>query len=371
MLDNWSVQPELECAQMDCPYQRLPATSWWGKAVSNRDRDEISPHLDAPFKISREDWVASGGSCFAQHISQALQERGYRYFVSEPAPDFLSPEAAMRFNYNIFSARYGNIYTTLQLLQLVQRAFGILVPRDQFWSNAEGRVFDLLRPRITPNGFASLEEAIADEKQHLTAVRSVFTKADVFVFTLGLTESWISAQDGVAYPTCPGCGSAGKFDPEKYQFKNLSVVETAEYLNEAIGLMKRENPALRVILTVSPVPLAATMEPRHVLQASTYSKSVLRVAAENVVRQHDCVHYFASYEIIAATRNSNEYFESDGRTISAKGVARAMQAFFDHFAAEPGSLAAPDVDRRIAGGAQSGIVCDEEDFFRSLAKTVS
>jgi GSCFA family len=355
---------------MDCPYQTLPATSWWRTAISNLVAEEISPHLASDFRIEREHWVASGGSCFAQHITTALQDRGYRYLISEPAPDFLSSEAAKRFNYNVFSARYGNIYTTLQLLQLVQRAFGSLTPSDQYWTNSGGRIFDLLRPRITPNGFASLEEAIADGKQHLAAVRSLFMKTDVFVFTLGLTETWISSKDGVAYPTCPGCGSAGDFDPNKYQFKNLSVAETVASLNEAIGLMKKVNPALQIILTVSPVPLIATMEPRHVLQATTYSKSVLRVAAEEAVRQHDSVHYFASYEIITATRNSEKYFEDDGRTISPVGVAHAMEAFFDHFTAKGVPLPQPKNDPEMPSHQQPEVICDEEDFFRSLAKAL-
>jgi hypothetical protein len=356
---------------MDCPYQTLPGTSWWRTAISNLDAaEEISPHLASDFRINREHWVASGGSCFAQHITKALQDRGYRYLVSEAAPDFLSSEAAKRFNYNVFSARYGNIYTTLQLLQLIQRAFGSLTPSDQYWINSDGRVFDLLRPRIAPNGFASLEEAKADGKQHLAAVRSLFMKTDVFIFTLGLTETWVSSQDSVAYPTCPGCGSAGDFDPGKYQFKNLSVAETTASLNEAIGLMKEVNPALQIVLTVSPVPLIATMEPRHVLQATTYSKSVLRVAAEEAVRQHDNVHYFASYEIITATKNSEKYFEDDRRNVSAAGVARAMEAFFDHFTAKGTPLQQTKTDFVIPTRQPSEVFCDEEDFFRSLAKTL-
>ena len=56
--------------------------------------------------------------------------------------------------------------------------------------------------------------------------------------------------------------------------------------------LKRLNPGVRVLLTVSPVPLIATYEPRHVLVSTTYSKSVLRVAAEQVMRRHDWVDFY-------------------------------------------------------------------------------
>ena len=43
------------------------------------------------------------------------------------------------------------------------------------------------------------------------------------------------------------------------------------------------NPKARLVLTVSPVPLAATASGSHVLPATIYSKSVLRAAAQESV----------------------------------------------------------------------------------------
>jgi hypothetical protein len=359
---------------MECPYRELPASSWWDQAVAGRGAAEIDPHLPTSLRIDREMRVVSAGSCFAQHISKALVKRGYNYLVTESAPGYLTTAQASAYGYGIFTARYGNIYTPLQLLQLVQRAYGAFEPQDQFWVNADGRCFDLLRPRIMPNGFASLAEATADLRQHLSAVRHMFENADIFIFTLGLTEGWVSKLDGAAYPTCPGCGNAGEYDPAKYVFHNFSTSETCGHLSETIRLIRQANPAIEIILTVSPVPLIATMEARHVLQANTYSKSVLRVTAEEMVRNFGGVHYFGSYEIITATRNTHVYFGDDGRTISEHAVADAMAIFFRHFCGDvsgtgleidtvpPGDAARPTVN------AQSDTVCDEEAFYRAVAE---
>lgn len=355
---------------MHCPYHQLPPSSFWDRMVAGRGAEDIDPHLPAKLTMSRDARVGSAGSCFAQHISRALAERGYNYVIAEKAPDFLSPEAALQHGYGVFSARYGNVYTTLQFLQLIQRALGRFEPQDQFWTNDRGRCFDLLRPRIVPQGYASRAEAEADGRQHLAAVRRMLETTDVFVFTLGLTEVWLSRADGTAYPTCPGCGSAGSYDPERYEFHNLSAAETSAHLSSAIDLMRQANPAMQIVLTVSPVPLIATMEQRHVLQATTYSKSVLRVAAEEMVIRHPHVHYFASYEIITATRNTHRFIDADGRTITAAGVARAMDVFFTQFGdGETAYMRPAGVEHaeQTNGAAANAVVCDEEDFFRGLA----
>ncbi|CCD83620.1 conserved hypothetical protein; putative GSCFA domain containing protein [Bradyrhizobium sp. ORS 285] len=357
---------------MNCPYTTLPPSSFWRQAVAERSTPDLDPHLTAQLRFGPEQRIASAGSCFAQHISRALKERGYNYYVTEPAPPHLTPEQEERFGYGVFSARYGNIYSTLQLLQLLQRAFGGFRPADQFWTNPDGWVFDLLRPRITPRGYVSMVEAEADLERHLQAVRQLIETTDIFIFTLGLTESWVSKLDGTVYPTCPGCGSAGEYDDAKYAFHNLSVAETTGYLGEAINLMSAANPQLKIILTVSPVPLAATMEPRHVLQATTYSKSVLRVAAEEMVRRYDHVHYFASYEIITNAKNAGSYFAEDARTVTAEGVARAMAVFFAQFTKDGAGDAARssgdyDVKRPAAAAPVAQIICDENEFYRALA----
>src|ERR1700761_595271 len=100
---------------MNCPYHALPPSSFWRQAVTDLNAEDFDPHLDSNFMFGRDARVASAGSCFAQHISRALKERGYNYFVTESAPGYLTREQEDRFNYGVFSARYGNIYTTLQL----------------------------------------------------------------------------------------------------------------------------------------------------------------------------------------------------------------------------------------------------------------
>ena len=133
--------------------------------------------------------------------------------------------------------------------------------------------------------------------QHLEAVRAAIGVATVFVFTLGLTEAWESAADGAVFPACPGT-IAGTFSPVKHRFHNFGVEEVREDLRSSIALLRAHNPGVRVILTVSPVPLVATATDEHVLMATTYSKSVLRAAAGEVATREPSVTYFPAFEIV-------------------------------------------------------------------------
>jgi len=130
---------------------------------------------------------------------------------------------------------------------------------------------------------------------------------------------------------------------------------------------------VRVILTVSPVPLIATAEDKHVLVSNTYSKSALRVVADEVSRARDDVAYFPSYEIITGPPTASRYYAADLRSVLDVGVAHVMSIFSKHFLnqdAVPHKKPASEPPRAVAAErlrlaalefeAVSNVVCDEE-----------
>jgi hypothetical protein len=349
------------------PYSDLPDTSFWKQSISMVAAADIDPVLTPAWQIGRKDRVATAGSCFAQHISKRLRGAGFRYMVAETGPaDAASGEQRGFYD---FSARYGNIYTARQLLQLFDRAHGFYRPIDRVWPRHGGGFCDPFRPRIEPDGFASEADVEADCRTHLAAVRRMFRQLDVFVFTLGLTECWTSRLDGAVYPVAPGV-VGGVFDPERHAFANFSVREVVADLEAFIARLRLVNPRARMLLTVSPVPLVATAADRHVLASTTYSKSVLRVAAEEVSRSHGHVSYFPSYEIITGPQAVGAYFEADRRSVTAAGVDHVMRLFMAHMTAgaapEPAAKAARAAsDAALAElEALANAACDEEVLAR-------
>jgi GSCFA family len=270
--------------------------------------------------------IASAGSCFAQHIGHALKRRGFSYVDVEQAPAFLDKSRHLDYGYGMYSARFGNIYTSRQLLQLIQRATGEFFPSDRFWQKGAGYV-DPFRPQIEPEPLTSPDEVEELRRYHLKAVSALFEQSDVFVFTLGLTEAWISTIDGAAFPVAPGT-AGGQYNPTKYKFLNLTYSEVLDDMEVFIANVRSINSRMNFLLTVSPVPLVATASNDQVIVATVYSKSVLRAVAGFLAGKYDFVDYFPSYEIISSSAMRGIFFNPDMRTVSTYGVEHVMKQFF-------------------------------------------
>lgn len=311
---------------MVSPYENRPPRSFWRSVVASAP-DSPPEIFVKRFEISRNDKIAAAGSCFAQHILAALVKQNYNVIDVEPAPRGLLPEHARYFGYGVYSARYGNVYTARQMLQLAREAFGLFEPTDIVWEKG-GRFYDAMRPSVEPDGLASAEEVLIHRADHIRRVREMLTTASLLVFTLGLTEAWTHTASGTVYPTAPET-IAGHFDPTVHSFHNFSFDEVVTDLTALRDLLQAHNPDLRFLFTVSPVPLAATASDAHVLVATTYSKSVLRAAAGAMYDRFQDVDYFPSYEIISAPFLNRRNYEADLRSIRPKAVARVMRTFFD------------------------------------------
>jgi hypothetical protein len=239
------------------------------------------------------------------------------------------------------------------LLQLLKRSLGQFEPADSVWEKDGGYV-DALRPTIQPEPEESHEEVLRSRKFHLQAVERMFRLSDLFIFTMGLTETWVSNDDGTAYPVAPGV-AGGKYHSARYSFRNLTYPEVFADMEEFIRLARVVNPRLRLILTVSPVPLMATATTDNVVAASVYSKSVLRAVAGDLRNRYEYVDYFPSYEIIGSHVMRGQFFNPDGRTVSMYGVSHVMDQFFSEH--RPPEID-PKPDSAIAD--PDDVICDEE-----------
>lgn len=344
---------------MTSPYSGLPAHHFWRHAVERVNHHVMDAVVATRFRIEETDRIATAGSCFAQHIARHLQQLGNNYSVTETGAD-LDSEARAAGQYGLFSARYGNIYTAAQLWQLHQRAYGTFAPADVAWETADGRWIDPFRQTVEPQGFASIEALRADHNAHFAAVRTLFEQCDILIFTLGLTEGWRSRRDGAVYSSAPGV-VAGDYDPADHAFFNASLAETERDLAAFFSAVKERNPLVKVVLTVSPVALAATYEKRSALVSNSYSKAVLRVAADNLMRCFDWIDYFPSYKIILGNPARGIFYEDDDRQVRAIGVAHVMRLFTRHYITKaPGDkgVGTGNADLASATGAD-GIVCEE------------
>lgn len=303
---------------MSHPYSKLPDRAFWSRSMAkSEDNSALMLGLDDGFVIRPSDRLVSAGSCFAQHLARLLPTRGFNYWVTETGPSDRQ--------FGVYSARYGNVYTVRQLLQLFERAYGLLEPVDVAWHMGDCLI-DPFRPGVEPTGFADLQALLADRMTHLAAVRNMFEQCDVFVFTLGLTEAWIAEADGAVFPLAPGV--RGSPPPSQaYRHHNFTVQEMASDMQRFVANVRLINPGFRLVLSVSPVPMAATYEGRHVLVSNGYTKAALRVVADMATQGDAMASYFPSFEAVAGHQTCGRYYEADRRHITAEGVRMAADLF--------------------------------------------
>ena len=354
----------VEPVHKNSPYAGLPDYQFWRRAIERTPMMDVNPIVKVRFKLNHESKVATAGSCFAQHISRTLEKQGLSYYVAEHG-NHLSKEEATRRHYGVFSARYGNLYTARQLVQLFDRAYGRYTTVDTHWVRDDGRFVDPFRPQIEVDGFDSIEAIKQARDEHFASVREMFEQLDVFVFTLGLTEAWRNRHDGAVFPLAPGV-LAGDMTPEHYEFVNFNVHDIVTDLQAFIDRLLGVNANAKIILTVSPVPLIATYENQHVLVATTYSKSVLRAAAGEIALRNSMCDYFPSYEIITGGYSRGAYFETDLRSVKGEGVDHVMRLFLSNYvgdnptpkSAGTNDTSAGDIRKELA--ITNEIICDEE-----------
>lgn len=295
------------------PYSHQGDSSFWRTGVADIALgQELFSHLHQTNLDTKGPRISSIGSCFAQHVGKWLNAEGYSFNQSKLETTQVS------------SFAFGNLYTPKSLLQWLD-----ISEQEKTLKSAihceDNRYFDLLRPSFQPAGFKSQTELVAARLLAVGEMVCTITETDILIFTLGLTETWRD-KDGIYYPSCPGVIS-GKFEDSTYEFHNLSYEELSTDLKEIATKLKSINPAIQIILTVSPVPLTATMTDKHVMVANQHSKSLLRTVAGSLSDNHPEFSYFPSYELITVTNSGDFRFESNLRSVTPQAVNYVMQHF--------------------------------------------
>ncbi len=337
---------------MNNPYGNLPKNRFWNSGVVRSNPCFLEELFQPKWEINQGMKVATAGSCFAQHISARLIRAGFDVTDYEPAPAQIPEGQRREYGYSLYSCRYGNIYTSRQLLQLAREAFGLISfigqPETIVWKSS-GRYFDALRPSVEPSGYADGAAVMSSRCGHLLCVRRMFEEMDLLIFTLGLTEAWADDASGTVYPTAPGVICAP--DRLAVSFRNFCYREVYEDLDSLAQLVntRRETP-IRILLTVSPVPLTATASGQHILVANTYSKATLRSVAGDISQANAEFDYFPSFEIVTNPALRGAGYEDNLRTVRGDGVERVVRHFFAAY-----GICAKDVESNDDSGDQ----CEE------------
>ena len=316
---NANLKTTLDSARAyDTAGQPNPHAVWF--PMPDRPQNPRSVYDELPWSqhiplVDRTTKIGSAGSCFASEISFRFQREGYNYLIKEKNPDSAN-------GLDKASANWGIIFNVPSLRQLIERSFGVRSEPSIVWEQqtARGSVYrDPWREQVE---YASLAEYEQSWSQHLRASREVFEEVEVFVMTLGLNEVWELRTDGTAFARCPW-----QLSPALVRYRTPSLEENLEHLEAMWSLWKKHNPGVKLILTVSPVPLLATFRApeQHVITANCSSKATLRIVAEAFAQRHPDVHYFPSFETVMYC--TKDRWRPDNRHVSDEAVGKVMSLF--------------------------------------------
>lgn len=180
------------------------------------------------------------------------------------------------------------------MLNEVRFAFGntdgqeFLVERNGGWIDTQ----------LHTNISVSLDRALERRGEIRNLYADSIRKARVFIITLGLIETWYDSVTGRYLNETPDPHLLREH-PDRFYFEVMSVDDARQVVFSLIDELKANGHAdQRILLTVSPIPLSRTFTDDDVVVANMYSKSLLRVVAEEAKGKYDHVDYFASYESV-------------------------------------------------------------------------
>jgi len=251
--------------------------------------------------VNRQSKVIAFGSCFAEYFIKFLSVHGYNNWTA-PSERYAPSEENLLLS---LGQTFENVFV---IVQQFRWAFGEFTPKPGMWISKDKVCFE------------------ATEERRLK-VRSTLSQADVVVITLGLSEVWFDQiENEPLWRTMP----ERLYEPDRHVFKLAPVAETEQALLELDRVVQQHCPTLKVILTVSPIPLLATFRNQSPITANQVSKAILRVSLDSFMTNAAIIasgryFYFPSYELVFGLFGNP--FEADNRHVRPEVAGAILDIF--------------------------------------------
>ena len=186
-----------------------------------------------------------------------------------------------------------------------------------------GRRFvdDKFRATVNPYGVMYNPASIMHTVKRWTGELGATDEApQTAVFTLGTNHVYILNETGEIVDNCR------KRPQRLFTERELSVDECADYLREAITMLRQINPSVRIIITVSPIRYA-----KYGFHGSQLSKATLLLAADKLTKEMDNVVYFPAYEIVNDELRDYRFYREDMLHPTDQAVEYIWQRFGETF----------------------------------------
>ena len=259
-------------------------------------RTEIKP-APAPFRIDENTRILTAGSCFARHAGAFLKEHFF--------PVRVNP--------------FGTLFHPLSLTRLFERVANkdFFTEDDIFYDNGLWKSFELYTLFNRPEKESFLENVntlIENEKQALH-------ETDLVIVTYGTAQVFVDKHSGQAVANCH------KLPGSHFERRMLSATEITEATGRIYRAVKRLNPHVRFIFSVSPVRYL-----QDGMTANIRSKGRLIDATVSFCDAHpEDTYYFPAFEIFNDDLRDYRFYAADLIHPGEQGIEYTMEIFTEIF----------------------------------------
>lgn len=238
------------------------------------------------FKLKRGNKIYTIGSCFARNIERVLMRERFVVPTGNVAipPEFYSGATPYK---NTILNKYNAHSMAVEILRGLEDnpPLGLIELENNLWYD----------PQTSFVKFLPQEQA-EKIRRDMDLLAKEVARSDAVFLTLGLTETWYDTATGQFLNSLNVV--AVKDRRKQTAFFNATVNQVVKVLSFALDALRTANPLVKVLITVSPVPMGQTFTGMDVISANTYSKATLRAACQQLYDTYDFVDYFPSYEMV-------------------------------------------------------------------------
>lgn len=146
---------------------------------------------------------------------------------------------------------------------------------------------------------ASKEVTLRDINLRIDASRKLLSNLDVLIFTFGTAWVYVHKEKNRIVANCH------KLPAQVFERRLLSVDEIVQSYKLLMGELKKVNPRLNFLFTISPI--------RHLkdgAHGNQVSKSILQLAVHEILKEEQTA-YFPAYEILLDELRDYRFFAAD------------------------------------------------------------
>lgn len=265
-------------------------------------------------KIEHSQKILTIGSCFAENIAEL-----FKFYM-----------------FDVFENPFGVLYNPVS----IYNALNIAGEEKRFTKDDLVYDHDEWHSFYHHSDFSRHE---ADECLHSINTRSrevknFLTECSWVIISLGTSNIYKYKETKITVSNCH------RIPADRFERVLLPVEESVKYLTDTVNTLKKINPAIKIILTVSPV--------RHIkdgFAGNQLSKSGLIVAVHRIVEQNNDCFYFPAFEILMDDLRDYRFYDKDLLHPNKLAVEYIWEKFSECYFSKNCMAAVKDVEPYVKG----------------------